>query len=145
LGAIAFSAFVTAMTVGRLCVDRIAHRIGPVAMVRRGCALAALGIGVVIASPVMPLTLVGWVLFGLGLAGGVPQVFTAAGNLRSGSGRALARVVGVGYVAMMAGPATIGWLAQVSSIAAAMVLPLCAVILCAVAAASVTPEKEPAL
>jgi MFS family permease len=141
LGATAFGAFVAAMTVGRLLVDRIAHRIGPVAVARRGSVVAAIGMIVVIISPALPLTVGGWILFGLGLAGGVPQVFTAAGNLQAESGRALARVVGVGYVAMMAGPATIGWLAQISSLAVAMVLPLCAVTICALCASAVEPRS----
>lgn len=141
LGAVAFGSFVTAMTIGRLCADRIAARVGPVAVVRWGCLLALAGIAVVVASPVLPLTIAGWVIFGLGLAGGAPQVFTAAGNLHVDSGRVLARVVGVGYLAIMAGPAVIGWLAEVSSLSAALVLPLCAVTVCAVSAASVGARR----
>jgi MFS family permease len=142
LGSLAFGCFVTAMTVGRLCVDGIAARIGPVAVVRWGCALAAVGIGTVIVAPVIPVAFVGWLMFGLGLAGGIPQVFTAAGDAGQGSGRVLARVVGMGYVAMMAGPALIGWLAQVSSMNAALLLPLGATAVCGLAAAAVGPRDS---
>lgn len=142
LGSLAFGCFVTAMTVGRLCVDGIAAQIGPVAVVRWGCALAAVGIGTVIVAPVIPVAFVGWLLFGLGLAGGIPQVFTAAGNAGEGSGQVLARVVGMGYVAMMAGPALIGWLAQLSSLNAALLLPLGATAICGLAAAAVGPRDS---
>ena len=140
-GAIAFGVFVTAMTVGRLCADRIAHRIGAVALLRRGSALAVAGIALVIFAPNLPVTLLGWLLAGLGLAGGLPQVFTAAGNVGVASGRVLARVVGMGYVALMSGPALIGWLAELISLNSALVLPMCAVAVCVLAASTVAPRK----
>jgi hypothetical protein len=49
----------------------------------------------------------------------------------------LARVVGMGYVALLAGPALIGWLAELSSINTALVLPLGAIVVCALAATAV--------
>jgi MFS family permease len=141
VGSVAFGCFVTAMTIGRFCADRIAGRFGSVATVRWGCALAALGVATVFLGPGIPVALVGWVLFGFGLAGGIPQVFTAAGNIGAGSGRVLARVVGMGYVAMLAGPALIGWLAELSSINTALLLPLCAIAVCALAAPAVRPRS----
>ncbi|MGV9803617.1 MFS transporter [Mycobacterium sp. NPDC003449] len=134
LGTMAFGAFVTAMTVSRFTVDRIAQRVGPVAVVRYGCLLAAVGVATVIAAPNLVVAVVGWILLGLGISGGVPQVFTTAGNLGPSSGRALSRVVGVGYLAILAGPAVIGWLGEATSLNVAFVIPLCAVLACAVAA-----------
>jgi hypothetical protein len=89
------------------------------------------------------LALVGWAILGLGLCGGVPQVFTAAGNLPGGSGKALSRVVGTGYVAILAGPGVIGWLADQLSLNTALLLPLCGVFVCACAAAAVAPSETP--
>lgn len=141
LGSVAFGCFVTAMTIGRFGADRIAGRFGSVATVRWGCVLAALGVSTVFLAPGIPVALAGWVLFGFGLAGGIPQVFTAAGNIGPASGRVLARVVGMGYVAMLAGPALIGWLAELSSINTALLLPLCAIAVCAIAAPAVRPRS----
>jgi MFS family permease len=138
MGALAFGTFVTAMTVGRFSVDRVAQHIGSARVLRWGAAAAAVGIIVVTLSPVLPLTLLGWIMFGLGLSGGVPQVLSAAGNVSGASGRALSRVVGLGYVAILAGPAVIGWLAEVTSLNTAFVVPLCAVLTCALAAGAVT-------
>jgi MFS family permease len=140
LGAVAFGCFVTAMTVGRFSADRIAARIGPVAMLRRGAMLALVGIATVILAPNLPLALAGWLVYGLGLAGGIPQVFSAAGNSGDGASRILARVVGMCYVAVMAGPALVGWLAQLSSLNTAFLLPLGAVAVCALAASAVRPR-----
>lgn len=129
--ALAYATFAVAMTVGRLTVDRIAGRFGPAFVVRYGSLAAAVGIGVVMISPVFPLTLVGWAVFGLGLAGVVPQLFTAAGNISStNQSIILSRVVGAGYVGQLAGPALVGVVAGWVGLNLAFALPL---IFCAVA------------
>ena len=94
-----------------------------------------------ILSPVLPLTLLGWVIAGLGLAGGMPQVFTAAGNVGASSGRSLALVVGVGYAAILGGPAIIGWVADRLTLNTTLVIPLVALLLCGVLAAAVKPDR----
>ncbi|MEU4195886.1 MFS transporter [Kribbella sp. NPDC026611] len=126
--AYAYGSFAVAMTVGRFLTDRVAAVVGPAAIVRWGAAMAAVGLTVVIVVPSVPVGLVGWAVFGLGLAGGVPQLFTAAGNLdpRS-SGALMARVVGMGYVGLLAGPALIGGLAHWMPLNLAFILP---VVLC---------------
>ena len=123
--AYAYGAFAVAMTVGRFLTDRVAAVVGPAAIVRYGAALAAVGIAIVIVSPWVALGLIGWALFGLGLAGGVPQLFTAAGNLDPrAAGALMARVVGLGYVGLLAGPALIGGLAHFMPLNLAFILPL---------------------
>ena len=129
--ALAYATFAVAMTVGRLTVDRIAGRFGPAFVVRYGSLAAAVGIGVVMVSPVFGLTLVGWAVFGLGLAGVVPQLFTAAGNISTThQSIILSRVVGAGYVGQLAGPALVGVVAGWVGLNLAFALPL---IFCVVA------------
>ncbi len=138
-GAFTFGVFMFAMTVGRFTVDKLVERVGRVPVLRWGCALAAAGLLVVIASPMLPLTLAGWAAVGLGLAGGVPQVFTVAGNIdEQHEGRVLSRVVGTGYVAVLGGPALIGWVADALSLNTALVLPIFAVLICGCAASALT-------
>jgi len=74
---LAYGVFATAMTIGRLSVDRVVIATRPASIFRFGCAIAAVGILVVIISGDYPLTLVGWASFGIGLAGEVPQVLSA--------------------------------------------------------------------
>ncbi len=143
-GALALGCFVAAMTVGRFSVDRVAGRVGSVRTVRWGSAAAAGGLAIVMMSPVLPLTLIGWAVTGLGLSGGVPQVFTAAGNLGGASGKILSRVAGTGYVALLAGPSLIGWLAELFTLNGAFLLPLCGVVICVCAARSVAPHAREA-
>jgi MFS family permease len=126
--AYAYGAFAVAMTVGRFLTDRVAAVVGPAAIVRYGAAMAAIGLTIVIVVPWVPVALFGWALFGLGLAGGVPQLFTAAGNLDPrAAGALMARVVGLGYVGLLAGPALIGGLAHWMPLNIAFILP---VVLC---------------
>jgi MFS family permease len=129
--ALAFGAFSTTMTIGRFGADRVSHAFGRVAVVRYGSLIAAAGLAVIVVSPWIPLTLLGWTMAGLGLAGGIPQIFSAAGNL--GSTRAatdMSRVFSIGYLGLLAGPTVIGWLTAVMSLTTAMVVPMIAILLC---------------
>ncbi|MFE3060096.1 MFS transporter [Nocardia sp. NPDC059239] len=144
--ALAFTGFSLAMTLGRFGTDRVSGRFGRVAIVRWGTLLAAIGFGLVVASGWLPLTLLGWTLCGIGLSGGVPQVFTAAGNLGSRTAATdMSRVFGLGYVGLLAGPAIIGWLDKAMPLTAAMAVPLVAMLLCAWGAHAVAaPGRAPA-
>ena len=122
VGAIAFGCFSAAMMVARFGIDPIAHRVGAVAVVRGGAIVGMVGMGVALA-PSSPgaasaaTAIVGWTIFGIGLAGLIPQIFTAAGNLTPGaSGRSISVVVGCGYLAMLAGPAVVGFITGLTSL-----------------------------
>lgn len=143
--ALAFGAFSTTMTVGRFGADRVNHAFGGVAVVRYGSLLAAIGLAVIVVSPWIPLTLFGWALAGLGLAGGVPQIFSAAGNLGSHTAATdMSRVFSVGYLGLLAGPTIIGWLTAVVPLTTAMVVPMLAVLLCCGYAGVVATPRDPA-
>jgi predicted MFS family arabinose efflux permease len=143
--AFAYGSFAVAMTAGRFATDRVAALVGPVAIVRYGAALAAFGLTLVVFTPWLPLALVGWALFGLGLSGSVPQLFSAAGNLDPrASGALMARVVGLGYVGLLAGPALIGGLAHWVPLNAAFAVPVVLCVLGAVFANVLAPRPAPA-
>jgi MFS family permease len=104
LASFAYGVFAIFMTTGRLLADRITNRIGPVRLVRFGSAVAAVGMGMIILSASYPLTLVGWGVFGIGISGVAPQIFSAAGNLsKSGQGVVLSRVVSAAYAGQLVG------------------------------------------
>ncbi|WP_336623351.1 MFS transporter [Nocardia mangyaensis] len=133
--ALAFGAFSATMTIGRFLTDRVSQAFGPVAIVRYGSLLAATGFTVVIASPWLPLTLVGWAMCGLGIAGGVPQIFSTAGNLGGSTAATdMSRVFTIGYLGLLAGPAMIGWLTALIPLSAALAIPLVLTLACAAAA-----------
>ncbi|MEV4055211.1 MFS transporter [Amycolatopsis sp. NPDC049688] len=143
--ALAYGAFAVAMTTGRFLTDRVAAWAGPAAIVRYGALLAAIGLTTAAAAPWVPVSLIGWAVFGLGLSGGVPQLFTAAGNLDTrASGALMARVVGLGYVGLLAGPALIGGLTRWMPLNVTFAVPVVLCVLAAAFAGVLTPEPEPA-
>jgi predicted MFS family arabinose efflux permease len=79
--ALAYGAYATAATVGRLIADRLSARFGPVALFLSGTALAGLGMVMVVLSHQATLAIAAWAAVGLGLSGRIPQLFTAAGGL----------------------------------------------------------------
>lgn len=130
--AFAYGTFAATMTVGRLLADRLVARFGSMAILRYGAATAAVGITIVTVSPWIWAAFAGWALFGLGLSGCVPQLFSAAGHADpSAAGANVSRVAGLGYVGMLAGPAVIGWLTHLVALNHAFVL---LILLCAITA-----------
>jgi len=129
---LAYGAFSTAMTAGRFLIDRVAARVGPVAVLRWGSAIGALAMALVVWSPTIPVALAGWTLFGIGLAGTIPQLFSAAGHSDPAAAATnVSRVAGLGYLGMLAGPAVIGGLTHVVPLNVALALPL---VFCVIAA-----------
>ena len=123
--ALAYGAFATTMTVGRLLTDRVAARIGTVAVLRYGSAVAAGGLTLAALSPLVPPALLGWAVFGAGLSGCIPQLFSAAGhNDPDNAGANVSRVAGLGYLGMLAGPAVIGPMTHVVALNIAFFLPV---------------------
>ncbi|MFK0173757.1 MFS transporter [Streptomyces sp. NPDC090306] len=140
--AFAYGTFAATMTVGRLLADRVSARFGTVAVLRYGAALACAGITLVALSPWIWAALVGWGLFGLGLSGCVPQLFSAAGHTDpAAAGTNVSRVAGLGYIGMLAGPAVIGWMTHVMALNHTFLLPA---LFCATAAAAAGVLRTPA-
>jgi len=143
LAAAGYAAFSVAMTVGRLVGDRLAARFGSVRLVQVSALLAAagLGAGLLIGRPWSAVA--GWACFGAGLSCIAPQIFSAAGNRNPAqAGRALARVVGLGYAGFLAGPALIGLASGVVGLPVALGVPV--LLATAVAASAVilrAPER----
>ncbi|MEU8897103.1 MFS transporter [Nocardia sp. NPDC048505] len=138
--ALAFAAFSFTMTAGRLATDRIAGAVGRVAVVRYGTLICAAGLGLILISSWIPLTLFGWALCGIGLAGGIPQIFTAAGNLGSTTAATdMSRVFSLGYLGLLAGPAIIGWLTALVPLTTALAAPLVLLLVCSWQAGVVAP------
>lgn len=139
-----FAAFSVTMTVGRGIGDHLIGRFGVVRVIRVCGLLATAGLGAALATTVPGITIVGFTLFGAGLSIVVPQVFAAGGRadpLRPGSG--LARVVGLGYTGMTAGPAIIGLVASKIGLHLALLIPLALAAWIAIAAPALrTPDTR---
>ncbi|MBU5944522.1 MFS transporter [Streptomyces sp. PAM3C] len=143
--AFAYGTFAAAMTTGRLLADRLVARFGSMAVLRHGAATAAAGITLVALGPWMWAAFAGWALFGLGLAGAVPQLLSAAGHADpAAAGANVSRVAGLGYVGMLAGPAVIGWLTHLVDLNHAFVLLTLLCVTTAVGVGVLRAEPDPA-
>ncbi|WP_241844610.1 MFS transporter [Kitasatospora sp. CB01950] len=132
--AFAYGTYAAAMTTGRLLTDRIVTRHGSMAVLRHGALTAAVGITLVALTPWVWAAFAGWALFGLGLSGCVPQLFSAAGHADpAAAGANVSRVAGLGYLGMLAGPAVIGWLTRLTALNHAFLL---LTLMCAATAAT---------
>ncbi len=141
----AFGSFAAAMTVVRLLADRVVARVGAAAYVS-GAALvgAAAMLGVVLASSA-PVAIAAWTVFGIGLAGCVPQFFSAAGNVDpAAAGTYLARVTSFGYTGLLAGPSIIGFLTHWVPLSTALVVPLVGCLVAGVLARRALAHREAA-
>jgi MFS family permease len=78
---LAFVAFQTAMTAGRLLGDRGVDRFGSAKVVRSGGTLAAFAMGAALAVPTTATTLLGFALAGLGVSTLVPAAMHRADQL----------------------------------------------------------------
>lgn len=112
-----YAAFSLAMAAGRFAGDALTARLGPVAIVRYGGLLVALGLGAALAVGQPVATLVGFACVGAGLACVFPVILSAAG--RQGAinpGAALAAVSTAGYSGFLAGPPLIGFVAELAGL-----------------------------
>jgi len=131
VAALAYAAFSATMALGRLAGDRLTARLGPVALVRRGAALAACGLAAALVIGRPGAALAGFACLGAGLAAAIPAVFRAAGSVPgTRPAPALAAVTTTGYVGFLAGPPLIGGLAELISLPVALgLLPLLAAVM----------------
>ena len=123
VGVAGFTVFVIAMTAGRLFGPVLLDRLGRVPALRVSAVLGAVGVGVFVIAPNVPVALVGALVWGLGTALGFPTGMSAAGDEEVNAAVRVSVVSSVGYTAFLAGPPLLGLLADhigvVNAIAAA--------------------------
>jgi MFS family permease len=116
IAAAAYSGFAATMAVSRLVGDRVVDRLGRVRAVRYGGIAATAGAVVVAAARTPALAIAGFALIGIGVAVVVPLAFTAAGNAGPRPAHQIAGVATISYGAGLVAPASIGGIAQVTSL-----------------------------
>jgi Major Facilitator Superfamily len=130
VAALAYACFAAGMAGGRLVGDALNRRFGALALVRGGAALTAGALGTLLLADATWVALPGMALVGLGVANGVPLMFSAAGRLDdTATGPGIAAVSAMGSLGFLAGPPLIGFLAEAVS------LPWALAVLCPAAVA----------
>jgi fucose permease len=117
LGALAFAFFTGGMTTGRVFGDRVNRTVGPVRLLRAGALLTGVPLAAMLLIGEPGVALAGLFLVGLGVANGVPLMFSAAGRQPgTPSSVGIAAVSSMGSLGFLAGPPCIGFLAQAVSL-----------------------------
>jgi MFS family permease len=118
-----YAAFSVTMTVCRLTGDSIVQRFGGHTVMVLGGLCAAAGFAVATLAPFWQVALVGYGLIGVGCSNIVPVLYSSAGRQTVVSEHvAVSAITTLGYAGILAGPAAIGFLAQASSLSAALLV-----------------------
>ena len=120
VAALAFAAFSGGMTAARVFGDWLNRRLGAATLMQGGSALAAVALGGMLLLSAPALAIAGFFLVGIGVANGVPLVFSAAGHAAGESGPNIAAVSSMGSIGFLAGPPFIGFLADATSLPLAL-------------------------
>jgi hypothetical protein len=121
VAALAFTAFSAGMMAARLIGDWLNRRLGAATLMRWGSALAAVALAGMLVAASVPIAIVGFFLVGVGVANGVPIVFSAAGHAPGReSGPNIAAVSSMGSIGFLAGPPFFGFLADATSLPLAL-------------------------
>lgn len=122
VAALGYAFFSVTMTGGRFVGDALTERFGARQMVLIGSLLAAVGMVVVLASPVTVYALGGFALAGAGFSVVVPLVFSASGRMGGNSHSNLTTITLFSYSAFLLGPPLIGFLAEALDLRLALML-----------------------
>jgi fucose permease len=145
LAALAYSFFTAGMTVGRIVGDAVNDRIGPVALLRWGALLTGIPLGAMLLIGQPAAALVGLFLVGLGVANGVPLMFSAAGRQPdTPPGPGIAAVSSMGSLGFLAGPPVIGFLADAISLPWALATLILGAVVVFALARRATARTQPA-
>ncbi len=119
--ALGYAAFSLAMTSMRFAGDRLVVQWGAVRLLRHTNVVAAFALALALWIQHVGFTMVAFALIGLGMATVAPLVFGAAGRrARQGAGHGIAAMATAGYGGFLVGPPLVGWLAQATSLRAAL-------------------------
>jgi MFS family permease len=145
-GALVFSVFVTAMTIGRFAGVKLLDRFGRVPVLRGTAILAAVGLLLLIFVPVFWIEVVGVVLWGFGASLGFPVGMSAAADDPRKAAARVSAVATIGYIAFLVGPPAIGFLGNQFGILHGLLLVLVLAAMAGIvsfAAREQTPIKRP--
>jgi len=144
-GAAGFGAFVLAMTATRTIGGTLLDRWGRVAVLRTQALIAMVGLLMVVAGPDAGWALVGAFVWGVGASLGFPVGMSAASDEPDRAASRVSVVASIGYVAFLAGPPLVGFLADAVGIRQALLVVLAALVIGMVTATHARPPSPPAV
>ena len=142
-GALVLGIFVASMTIGRLAGVSLLDRFGRVPVLRGSAVLAAIGLIIVIFIPVLWISIVGVVFWGLGASLGFPVGMSAAADDPKTAAARVSAVATIGYFAFLVGPPVIGFLGQHVGLLHALLVVLVLVALAGLASGAAREPLPP--
>ena len=106
-----FAVFAAAMTTARFFGTPIVERFGRLRTLRVGALVTSAGVVLLLTVPVLGVSYVGALLWGLGIAVAFPLAMTAAGETPGRGPSAIATVATIAYAGFLVGPPLIGTIA----------------------------------
>lgn len=140
-GAALFTLFTASMMVGRIAGGPLIDRFGRVPVLWATGGSAALGLALVIFVPIVPVAVVGIVLWGLGASLGFPVAMSAAADDPVRAAARVSAVATVGYCAFLVGPPLIGVVGEHVGILNALIIVFVLIVLATLAAPAARPPK----
>lgn len=141
-GALMLTVFTVAMTLGRVLGPPILDRHGRVAVLQVTATMSVVGLAIVIFVPVIPIAVVGIVLWGLGASLGFPVGMSAAADDPDQAATRVSAVALVGYLAFLVGPPVVGFLGEQVGTLRALTLVLGLLLMAGLLAPAARKEGE---
>ena len=128
-----FTLFTVAMMIGRIVGGPLIDRFGRMRMLWLTGGAAAVGLALVIFVPLVPVAVVGTLLWGLGASLGFPVAMSAAADDPARAGARVSAVATVGYSAFLVGPPLIGFVGEHVGILNALLIVFALLVLATIA------------
>jgi MFS family permease len=117
LAPLGLTMYMVTMAGGRFFADRFTHRWGRRQVLQRGGALIFLGLSLAVVYPHPVLTLIAFMVIGMGTASIVPAVYSVAGQkTHIPTGFALTIVSSISFLGFLLGPPVIGYVSNATSL-----------------------------
>jgi MFS family permease len=121
VGGAGVAVFFAAMALGRLATGVAVARLGNRGALLGAGLMTALGMSLALSTTMPALTVVGFLVVGLGVSGVAPLAYSAGGDLApERAGAAVSVVTSFGYGGFLLGPVLVGGLAEVLGLRAAL-------------------------
>lgn len=112
-----FAAYMVTMASGRFFADKAIERWGRQRIIQAGGLLISLGLFLAVVFPSLPLTILGFMIIGLGTSSIVPTIYSIAGQkTKIPTGIALTIVSSISFLGFLMGPPLIGYISQATNL-----------------------------
>lgn len=112
-----FASYMVTMASGRFFADKAVERWGRQRIIQIGGLLISIGLFLAVAFPYLPVTIVAFMIIGLGTSSIVPTIYSIAGQrTKISTGIALTIVSSISFLGFLMGPPLIGYISHATNL-----------------------------